>query len=223
LLLTAASYEAGVLPLADTPYIPSLPAATNRIDSNWFKNSGFIGKDVTLHFQVPANYVGPAVVPINLIVDAVEDPAGNRLTATTSGTSVNVFQSYVDAVASDSGSTARTIHWVTGSPLIAWSTDTPGVTANPDRATVSDTAGLVQSVTDFTPTPASPLQGTWTSSGATTANRAANDGDVASANGTITTGAQAVNFSFNLGAVQAFGAVELRFYNVNASTNHELR
>jgi autotransporter-associated beta strand protein len=137
LILTGVSFASDLGPMADTPYLPSLPVATNRVDVTWFREAGFSGSDLTLHFQVPVNYVGPATLAVGLAVDGAEDAAGDALAVTATGTSVNVFQSFTDSAGGDSGATARTVNWVSGSPLLSWDNGPPGVGGNPDRATVN--------------------------------------------------------------------------------------
>jgi autotransporter-associated beta strand protein len=90
LLLTGRSFDASLSPYDDTPYLASFPLATNRVDATWFKISGFTGKDLTLHFKVPDNYTGPALVNIGLVVDGVQDATATGLGFTTTGTTVNL-------------------------------------------------------------------------------------------------------------------------------------
>lgn len=137
LLLTGRTFNASLGSYADTPYIQSFPAATSRIDITWFKDTGFTGNDVTLQFQVPANYTGPGVVTIGLSVDGAQDVAATAVEVTPTGTSVNVQQNFVDGSASDSGTANRTVNWVSGTPLLAWSPSTPGTGGLPDRATIN--------------------------------------------------------------------------------------
>lgn len=141
LILTGVSFAAGLGPMADTPYLPALPVATNRVDVTWFREAGFSGSDLTLHFQVPANYTGPANLDFGLVMDGAEDPSGEALAVTATGTSVVLFQSFINSVGGDSGVTARTVNWVSGSPLLSWdSHGVPGLSGNPDRATVNLTS-----------------------------------------------------------------------------------
>jgi len=140
LILTGRTFNAGFGTYADTPYIQTFPTATNRIDITWYKETGFIGKDVTLHFQVPANYTGPGVVNIGLSVDGAQDVAATSVTVNTVATTANVEENFVDSSSADTGTTARTVNWVAGTPLLTWSGSTPGISTNPDRATVNLTS-----------------------------------------------------------------------------------
>lgn len=137
LVLKEVNFSAGLGAMADAPYLPTLPVATNRVDVTWFRESGFSGSDLTLHFEVPANYVGPANLAVGLEVQGAEDASGESLAVTATGTSVNLFQSYADSAGADNGATARTVNWVSGSPMLGWDNGAPGVAGNPDRATVN--------------------------------------------------------------------------------------
>lgn len=92
LLLTGRTVNGILTPYVDTPYHPSFPATTNRIDVTWFKKSGFTGKDVTLHFQVPADYSGPSAITVDLAIGRVEDSGGTELKSFTYGTTLNANQ-----------------------------------------------------------------------------------------------------------------------------------
>lgn len=140
LILTGRTFNGSFASYADTPYIQSFPTTTNRVDITWFKDNGFLGKDVTLHFKVPANYTGPGTVNIGLSVDGAQDVAATSVAVTTTGTTASMVENFVDGTASDTGTTARTVNWVVGSPLLAWSGTTPGISTTPDRATVNLTS-----------------------------------------------------------------------------------
>jgi len=140
LKLTGRTFHADLGAYADTPYIQTFPASTNRIDLTWFKDTGFLGKDVTLHFQVPADYTGPGTVTIGLSVDGAEDVAATSVNVTTVATTASVVENFVDASAADSGTTARTVNWVAGSPLLDWPGTTPGIGTTADRATIDLTS-----------------------------------------------------------------------------------
>jgi autotransporter-associated beta strand protein len=137
LILTGRTFNGSFGSYADTPYIQVFPTTTNRVDVTWFKDTGFLGKDVTLHFKVPANYTGPGIVTIGLSVDGAQDIAATSVAVTTTGTTANVQQNYVDATTSDSGAGARTVNWTTGTPLLTWASTTPGIAGTPDRATIN--------------------------------------------------------------------------------------
>lgn len=137
LVLTGRSFHASLASRADTLYLPTLPAATSRVDLSWFTAAGFTGTDVTLHFQVPANYTGPGTVTVNLAVAGAVTPAAADLAVTTAATTVSIQESFIDATSSDSATAVRTVNWVAGTPALAWSPSTPGLSGLPDRATVT--------------------------------------------------------------------------------------
>lgn len=92
LLLTGRTANGALTPYVDTPYHSAFPVATDHVDVTWYKESGFAGKDVILHFQVPANYTGPSVITVNLAIARAEDGSANELKGFTNGTTLNANQ-----------------------------------------------------------------------------------------------------------------------------------
>jgi hypothetical protein len=80
----------GALSLADTEPTPGPTVATNSIFTTWFSSTGFLGRDVRLGFTVPANYSGPATVPVSLVVDSVQDTGAQTIAHTTVGLSLTI-------------------------------------------------------------------------------------------------------------------------------------
>lgn len=132
LILTGRDFDPALAPYSDTPYLATAPLATNRVDVTWFKESGFLGKDVTLHFQVPANYTGPSTVTVFLTVDGAQDSSAAAIPVAAAGTSLNLYRvggtDYTATYAADS-------NWST----LAW---TPaGIPGVGDKAILNRTGG----------------------------------------------------------------------------------
>lgn len=137
---TGRTFNSSIGTYADHLYLPSVPVATNRIDLTWFKAGGYLGNDVTLNFRVPATYTGPATVTVGVQVGAVQDASARAIPATATGVNVNVASTTVASSASLSGPTPITANWLSGTNALAWSAGQPGVSGNPDQATLNLTS-----------------------------------------------------------------------------------
>ena len=90
LVLTGRTFQPSLAPFADTPYLTDFPLSTERVEITWFKDSGFTGTDVTLHFQVPLSYTGPSTVTVDLQVDGAQAPGGTDLEVSTVRTTLAI-------------------------------------------------------------------------------------------------------------------------------------
>ncbi|MCF7730648.1 MAG: hypothetical protein K9N23_03130 [Akkermansiaceae bacterium] len=120
LVFTGRDFDATLASYADTPYLAVLPTATNRIDATWFKAGGFTGKDLTLYFEVPANYTGPATLTIGLEVAGVQDSAAAAIPVTTAGTTVNL-PPIGPVTGTNTTTAAQTANW----SALTWTGATP--------------------------------------------------------------------------------------------------
>lgn len=89
-MLIGREFDAALGPFADTPFLAAGPLATRRLDVTWFRPTGGTGRDLTLHFQVPADYTGPATFTIGLVDAVAEDHAGTGIPVLTVGTTVKI-------------------------------------------------------------------------------------------------------------------------------------
>lgn len=89
-VLIGREFDAALGPFADTPFLAAGPLATRRLDVTWFQPTGGTGRDLTLHFQVPADYTGPATFTIGLVDAVAEDAAGTGIPVLTVGATVKI-------------------------------------------------------------------------------------------------------------------------------------
>jgi hypothetical protein len=75
---------------ATNPSPEGFPVVTSEIFCTWYRPAGFLGKTVTLTFQVPANYAGPSVVTVSVQLTGAHDLQGFELTGNSVGTSINI-------------------------------------------------------------------------------------------------------------------------------------
>lgn len=90
LLYTGAVFDPSLDFTATNP-TPTDPASTiSEVFCTWYEPAGFLGKTVTLTFQVPANYSGPGTVTVSLDLTGAHDVSGFELTGNSVNTSINI-------------------------------------------------------------------------------------------------------------------------------------